>query len=77
MTVQRWCENPVNGRPWVVLESDYDALLVNRDRLQGALIRVRAHTGYQAWADRELLAELLATIERITDAALAKLEGPK
>lgn len=40
---------------------------------QEALIRVRAHTGYQAWADRELLAGLLATIERITDAALAKL----
>lgn len=43
------------------------------ERLQEALIRVRAHTGYQAWADRELLAGLLATIERITDAALAKL----
>jgi hypothetical protein len=24
--VKRWCENPVNGGPWVVLESDYDAL---------------------------------------------------
>jgi hypothetical protein len=24
--VKRWCENPVNGGPWVVLASDYDTL---------------------------------------------------
>lgn len=31
--VKRWCENPVNGGPWVVLASDYDALRAERDEI--------------------------------------------
>lgn len=42
------------------------------DAVRDALVKVRAHTGYPPWADRELLAGLLATIERITDNALLR-----
>ena len=39
--VKRWCETPVNGGPWVVLASDYDAIaarLAEAERERGALV---------------------------------------
>jgi hypothetical protein len=72
---------PETGIPkgdWI-RAADYDAL---RARLQEAesraaalqkeLIKVRGHTGYTAGASRDILAGLLASIERIVDAALSK-----
>lgn len=45
-------------------------LIQERDRLRYALVKVRAHTGCLPGADRDLLVGLLASIERIADAAL-------
>jgi hypothetical protein len=39
--------------------------------LREALVKVRAHTSYLPGAPRQLLAELLASIGRIADAALS------
>jgi hypothetical protein len=45
------------------------ALLAECNALRAALVKVRAHTSY-THPDRELLTGLLASIERIADAAL-------
>lgn len=43
---------------------------------RSALLKIRAHTSYLPGAPYELLAGLLASIERIADAALAVGETP-
>lgn len=45
-----------------------------RAQVEQALRKVRAHTSYLPDADRQFLADLLASIERIADAALKALE---
>ena len=47
-----------------------DEARAERDRLRAALVKVRAHTSHLPGADVALLAGLLASIERIVDAAL-------
>lgn len=50
-----------------------EALSAERDKLRYALIKVRGHTSY-ANPTMDLLAGLLASIERIADAGLATSE---
>jgi len=53
------------------LTKDYDVVRTEVESLTKALRGVRAHTGYLPGAPYTLLAGLLASVERITDAALS------
>jgi hypothetical protein len=66
--VKRWCENPVNGGPWVVLESDYDALAARVSFLSSLCIRAVA----EGWSVSEVMAELT---KDTADSATASARG--
>ncbi len=63
------CKRCYGADTW--MQSEIPALRARVARLEGALRGVIAHTGYLPWADRELLAGLLASVDRIARAALA------
>lgn len=56
-------------------ESALASLTAERDRLREALVKVRAHTSYLAPANADLLRGLLASVERIAEAALQAQRG--
>lgn len=54
----------------VVMERLRDQIYRRQDELHNALVKVRAHTSYLPGAELDLLAGLLASVERIAEAAL-------
>jgi hypothetical protein len=66
-----------DGDTWDLSDNDRAACRAGAEaiaevaRLREALVKVVAHTGYMPGADRELLAGLLASIDRIARAALS------
>jgi chromosome segregation ATPase len=59
----------------VTMRARADQAEQERDRLRKALRKVRAHTSHLPGAPDTLLADLLASVERITDAALSPQDG--